>query len=123
MPNLQALRYWNFASAFETLPAAAATVGVGAAVEAGVIVEAVRLVVSPVPKLAPRNVRRSSELGIGAPRVYSLPRVSYRSLLRCVDIYWMFFNTKNTQRTPITFTVLNREHHHGVPQPNPSVER
>ena len=103
--------------------AAAATVGVGAAVEAGVIVEAVRLVVSPVPKLAPRNVRRSSELGIGAPRVYSLPRVSYRSLLRCVDIYWMFFNIKNTQCDRITFVVLNREHHHGVPQPNPSLER
>ena len=55
-----------------------------------------------------KNVRRSSELGIGAPRVYSLPRVSYRSLLRCVDIYWMFFNINNTQRDRITFTVLNR---------------
>ncbi|MEC8101743.1 MAG: hypothetical protein VX109_05640, partial [Planctomycetota bacterium] len=71
MPNLHALRYWNFAPERRTLPAAAATVGGGAAVEAGVIVAAVRLVVSPVPKLAPRNVRRSSELGIGAPRVYS----------------------------------------------------
>ena len=32
-------------------------------------------------------------------RLYSLPRVSYRSLLRCVDIYWMFFNIENTNAT------------------------
>ena len=123
MPNLHALRYWNFAPERRTLPAAAATVGGGAAVEAGVIVEAVRLVVSPVPKLAPRNVRRSSELGIGAPRVYSLTDVSYRSLLCRVDICWMFFNAKSVQSTTSTLDVLDRERHHGMPQPDSSMER
>ena len=71
MPYLHALRYLNLAPSRYEVPATAATVGGGAAAEAGEIAEVVRLVVSPVPKLAPRNVRRSSELGIGVPRAYS----------------------------------------------------
>ena len=96
MPNLQALRYWNFASAFEPLPAAAATVGVGAAVEAGVIVEAVRLVVSPVPNLHQETF--VDQVNSALVHLGSILYHVYRIVLCCVAL--IFTGCSSTSKTP-----------------------